>query len=585
MLFVILFGARQLDSAERHEGMVAAIATEGIVKLIAALAVGIFVVYGLFGGFSDLFQQARATPAAHVPMNYGDSASGYFHWTMISLASMAAVMFLPRQFQVSVVENTNENHVRKAMWLFPLYLLLINLFILPIALAGLLLVPGGASHADSFVLLMPLLAERFGLALFVFLGGLSAATAMVIVEAVAISTMLSNNVVIPLLMRVRSLRLTQREDLGRLLLFIRRAAVIACIGAGYAYFRSAGYGLPLVELGLVSFAGICVLAPAMIGGLFWRNGTRTGALLSIAGGFTVWFYTLVIPLFAEAGWIPGTIVEPGPYGATWLKPEALFWVEGLTPFSHGMFWTITIATALYIVASLVARQSLQEQLQATAFVDTFRSEKETEELWHSHGRLADLHAVLVRTLGHARAEAALTAYASQRGEKHLQKGALDTELVRYVERLLSGVVGAASARLMISAVVKEEPLRDGLTGLPNKTQLLGELREALEASKRSHSHTFALLVLNLDRFRLVTSSLGYNIGEQLLLDAANRLKAQQMAGELVTRLPGINSAFCFLILVTRPKFAIRHSVIKVRSPTRLGSKNMRSSSVPASAPP
>src|SRR5512142_2571204 len=293
--FTILFGTRHLDVTERHEGLVAAIAFESIVKLLAFLAVGAFVTFGLYDGFGDLFAQAEATPRLSSLMTV--SSGGYATWAFLTLLSMLSVMFLPRQFQIGVVENVDEDHLGKAIWLFPLYLLLINVFVLPVALGGLVLFPAGGVDADTFVLTLPMSQQKEGLALFAFIGGLSAGTGMVIVEPIALSTMVCNDLVMPVLLRQKWLRLHQRRDVSRLLILIRRAAITLILMLGYIHFRAAGEAYALVATGLISFAAVAQFAPSILGGIYWKGGTRTGAAAGLTAGFAVWAYTLMLPSF------------------------------------------------------------------------------------------------------------------------------------------------------------------------------------------------------------------------------------------------------------------------------------------------
>ncbi|MGP1630189.1 MAG: histidine kinase, partial [Giesbergeria sp.] len=294
--FGIVFGARHLDTTERHEGMVAAIAFESLVKLLAFLCVGAFVVYGLFNGLGDIFAQAQARPelAALLRPEQGGAFS-WAQWLGLMVLAMCAAMVLPRQFQVMVVENVHEDHVRRASWMFPLYLLLINLFVLPIALGGLLYF-NGAQNPEHFVLSLPMSSGQNALALFVFVGGLSAATGMVIVETVAVSTMVSNELALPLLLRLRLLGSAhQTRDFTRALLAIRRAAIVGVLLLGYVYFQLAGDAYALASIGLISFAAVAQFAPALLGGMYWRGGTRVGALAGLLSGFGVWIYTLMLP--------------------------------------------------------------------------------------------------------------------------------------------------------------------------------------------------------------------------------------------------------------------------------------------------
>src|SRR5690606_24845318 len=272
-MFTILFVTRHLDATERHEGMVAAIAFESVVKLFAFLAVGIFVTFGIYDGFGDIFARSEAVPALRNLMRFGDTGSGYGTWWSLTVVSMLSIMLLPRQFQIAVVENVDERHLKRAVWFFPLYLSLINVFVLPIALGGLLHFPDGAVEADTLVLTLPMVKRQETLALLVFIGGLSAATGMVIVEAIALSTMICNDLVMPVLLRLRRLRLNERKDLSGLLLSIRRWAIVAVLLLGYTYFRAAGEAYALVGIGLISFAAVAQFAPAIFGGIYWKGGT------------------------------------------------------------------------------------------------------------------------------------------------------------------------------------------------------------------------------------------------------------------------------------------------------------------------
>ena len=261
--------------------MVAAIAFESLVKLVAFLAVGVYVTYGLFGGFGDLFGRAQDSPELARLLTFGETQS-YASWLWLIVLSMFAILLLPRQWQVAVVENVDERHIKTASWLFPLYLLLINIFVMPIAIAGLLTFGDGGAGGDAYVLALPMADQQAALALLVFIGGLSAATGMVIVETIALSTMVSNSLVLPILLRHGG-GLVERRDLGRLILGIRRATIVAVLLLGFAYFRLAGESLALVSIGLISFAAVAQFAPAIFGGLYWRGATGVGRDLGTRG--------------------------------------------------------------------------------------------------------------------------------------------------------------------------------------------------------------------------------------------------------------------------------------------------------------
>src|ERR1044072_4116555 len=262
-------------------------------------------------------------------------------------------MFLPRQFQVTVIENKDEQHLKKAIWLFPLYMLAINIFVLPIAFGGLLHFPRGAD-ADAFVLTLPMAEKHELLALVVFIGGLSAATGMVIVETIALSTMVCNDLVMPVLLRLRSLRLNERPDLTGLLLGIRRGAIVLILLLGYLYFKLAGEAYALVSIGLISFAAVAQFAPAVLGGIFWKGGTRRGAVCGLVAGFAVWFYTLLLPALARSEWLPVSLLDEGPFGIALLKPLQLFGLSGLDQITHAMIWSMLANIGAYIGVSLLA---------------------------------------------------------------------------------------------------------------------------------------------------------------------------------------------------------------------------------------
>ncbi len=539
--FTIVFGTRKLDAAERHEGMVAAIAFEALLKLLAFLALGAFVTWGMFDGIGDIFARAAQQPGLADNFVIGGGSSDiYRSWASLfslSFMSMLAIMFLPRQFQVAVVENVDETHLNKAIWLFPLYLFLFALFVLPIAFGGMLLFPDGSINPDTFVLTLPLLAQQEALALLVFLGGFSAATGMVIVETIALSTMVCNDLVMPVLFRIKVLRLSERADLSGLLLAIRRITIVIGMLLGYTYYRLAGEAYALVAIGLISFAAVAQFGPAIFGGIYWKGGTRSGALAGLGAGFVVWFYTLLLPVLARSGWLSMDVLEHGPFAIELLRPLALFGLEGLDEISHAMLWSMLANAGLYVTVSILTDQSAVEQTQAVRFVDVFEHDHGAEGTWRASGSLPELQALMTRFLGAANAEQAFADYSRRHNLEQLQ--AIDTELAQYCEAQLTGVIGAASARVMLATVVEEELLRDGLTGLPNRTLLLTRLADALGRSQDQHAgRSFALLLLALDRFHLITDSLGATVGDQLLIAVAQRLTDRLGPGDTLARVGG-----------------------------------------------
>ncbi|MCB4824979.1 sensor histidine kinase [Roseicella aerolata] len=482
--FTILFGARQIDAAEHHPGVVIAVAFESVVKLAAFLALGGFVVFVLFEGFGDLFARARAMPdiarlltAAPVLEDGG--------WVTTTILALLAIICLPRQFQLLVVENTDERQLPRAMWLFPLYLLLINLFVLPVALAGLLLLPGQGTDRDMVVLALPLVHGWTWLALLVFIGGLSAAAGMIVVETIAVSTMVSNNLVIPSLLRRRlaSAEQGQNGEPRLPVLAIRRIAIVAILLLGYTYFRLAGGAYALVAIGLISFAGVAQFAPALIGGLYWAGATRRGAISGLVAGTFVWGYTLLLPSFARSGWLPQGFILDGPWGITLLRPYALLGLEGLDPLTHALFWSGLANIGLFVGVSIFDRAGPGERAQAIPFVEAFQAEDDKPRTRTGWGDAAlatgELARLLRRLLGPERAEAALTEFAAERGIGLDPDRPADAELLLFAERLLTGVIGATSARVALASLSQ-----GGGIGPPDLMRMLDEASQVIEYSRR-----------------------------------------------------------------------------------------------------
>lgn len=473
--FTMLVGARHLDSTERHEGMVAAIAFESVVKLLAFLVVGAFVVYGMFDGLADIFTRARAEArlAGLLRLEQG----GQFAWTQwfaLTLLSMLSVIFLPRQFHMMVVENVRESHLRQAVWAFPLYLLVINLLVLPVALAGLLYFGATRVNPDYFVLSLPLAAGQHGLALLAFIGGLSASASMVMVEAIAVSTMVCNELVLPLLLRTAHFRPDAGHDLTRVLLGMRRLSILLVLVLGYVYFHLAGEAYALVSIGLISFAAVAQLAPSVLAGLYWKGATRRGALAGLLAGFALWGYTLMLPSLAKSGWLDDAFLRHGPWGLGWLRPEQLLGLAGLDNLTHSLFWSLLVNGLALVGLSLWRAPSGVEASQALLFVDVFeRTRSGGPVFWRGRARVEDLLRLAQRYLGADKAQALFAEYARHTGAPAVAAIAPNAQLVQFVETQLAGAVGSASARVLVASAVEEEALsaEDVLRMLDETSQL------------------------------------------------------------------------------------------------------------------
>jgi PAS domain S-box-containing protein len=364
-VFAVFFGARKTDVSERHGGLVFAVAFESAIKLIAFMSVGVSVTYGLFNGFGDIFERIQNSEFSSLMAIGDESKVSFTEWTSLTFLSMMAIMFLPRQFQVSVVENSSPEHIKKAMWLFPLYLFLMNIFVLPIAYGGLLL-GEPQQNADFFVLSIPLNQGVPMLALLAFIGGFSAATAMVIVESLALSTMVMNSFVIPAAWGMNAMK-----GFYVMILNTRRIIIIGLVFLGYFFAVYVGEFYSLVDIGLKSFEAVTIFAPAFLIGLYWKGGNRKGAIAGILAGFSVWMYTLMIPALMRAGIIVKEGVLANIFNSKLLNPNALFGLEGLDRWSHSLFWGLFLNLFFYIAVSLLTKQTEAETRQTIIFVDTY----------------------------------------------------------------------------------------------------------------------------------------------------------------------------------------------------------------------
>ncbi len=462
-IFTIIFGTRNIDANERHHGVVAAIAVEAVVKLTALLAVGLFVVFSLGEGISGVFAKAPAN------LLNGDDIFGP-RWVTLTFLAATAIICLPRQFQVLVVENTDEDHLRTASWLFPLYLFLISIFILPIALIGLSTLPETADP-DMFVLTLPLFADQEMLALLAFLGGFSSATSMVIVACIALSTMISNHVVMPAALQLPGTALAGSGDVKRLLLISRRVSIVVILLLGFLYFRLSGQSDALASIGLIAFAGVAQVLPSLIGGLYWRLATAKGAIAGLTGGFVVWIYTLFLPSFEGHVLLSIGVLDNGPFGLTLLRPEALFGLTGWDPLVHAMFWSLTVNTGLYLSVSLATRPTPLERVQGRLFINVFESGRE-EAFGYIHRSAAgsDLFVLAQRILGADAAHRLFADIAASEGSP-VARPMVDDAFISRLERQLAGNVGAASARAMISQVTTGERISlDALMRIADETQ-------------------------------------------------------------------------------------------------------------------
>ena len=469
--FTILFGTRTIDANERHHGVVAAIAVEAVVKLAALLAVGVFAVWGVAGGIGEIFH--RMPP----DMLEAEQLFGP-RWITLTVLSAAAVLCLPRQFQVTVVENSDERHLVTASWLFPFYLFLMSLFVIPIAIGGLAFLPPG-SNPDLFVLNLPLALGRDDLALLAFIGGFSSATSMVIVAAIALSTMVSNHIVAPLAIKTLMKGNAASGDVRELLLTSRRASIILILGLGFLYFHLTGGSAALAAMGLIAFVGVAQILPAMIGGIFWRGATRAGALAGLVGGSALWFYTLFLPSFGQEGILPASVLLEGPYGIELLRPQALLGLDGQDPLIHATIWSLGVNLLLFVGVSALSPIAPLERLQGVLFIDVFRSvEGESHRFVRRDATSEDLFVLAQRILGADPARRLFDEMARRQGIVRGLPNPTD-EVIARLERELSGSVGAASAHAMVTRAAGGE-----IVSLTDLMDIADETQRLIETTAR-----------------------------------------------------------------------------------------------------
>lgn len=467
IVFTIVFGFRRLDQAERHPGVIMAVAVQSVVKLVAFLCAGIFITYFLHGGFGDLF--SRVNEANLLRLQAEPHAPSYSLFLSYLILSMSAIIFLPRQFHVTVIENVNEKHVRHATWLLPIYFILITLFVIPIALAG-LLQGYDLRLADLYMLLLSLDFGSAWLTILIFIGGLSAGMSMIMVSTITMTTMVSNHLVLPFFEKIKIFHF-----LRRYLLPLRWVLVMLLLSLAFAFERTIGSSYVLVKIGMISFAAMLQFAPVIIGSLFWRQGSKLGAILGMSGGFLAWLYTAILPALVKSGWVSPALLSDGPFSIGYLRPEHLFGITSLDPLAHIVLVTLTVNVSLYIIGSLFSEQSKEEQRIADTFLMRMKSRRHSiSSVGQQSQNIAVLTKVALLTsifdtyLNHEQAKGLVGRCFA---EANLQeKGSISLKdlihLKGVAERLLANYIGTATASVALAegGFVTEEESAD-LSGM------------------------------------------------------------------------------------------------------------------------
>lgn len=478
--FTIVFGTRNIDANERHHGVVTAIALEAIVKLFALLAVGVFVVWFVADGPAETVSLIEEKLPLNTPIFNA-------RWATIMFLSASAIICLPRMFQVVVVENSAEEHLRTASWAFPLYLFLMCLFVMPIAATGLDLLPKG-SNPDLFVLTIPLFLGHETLATLAFLGGFSSATSMVIVAAIALSTMVSNQIVLPAWLYFYKRKNPASDDVRSILLRSRRLSIAIILALGYLYYSFTSGSAALTSIGLIAFLGVAQVLPQLIGGLFWRNATRRGAVLGILTGFVVWAYTLFLPSFEGRFILSQSVLDFGPWGIEMLRPSALLGVSLEEPLVHALFWSISLNFLVFVTVSLMTQPRHLEKLQAQLFINVFGQQFQNR----SPGQAVspeELYVLAQRVMGRNDASALFTKTAQEQG-KVVGLPEPTNEFIEALEREFAGAVGAATAHAMLVQVTGYESVSvDELIAVADETAQIREYSERLEQQSQELTDT------------------------------------------------------------------------------------------------
>ncbi len=462
IVFSILFGTRQIAASKQNQGLVLAIAFSSVVKLFALTIVGIFATFFVFDGFADLAAQQQSHRL------FTEDNSVYLAVAQAILGAIT-IFVLPQQFHMMMIENHHPDELKTARWLFPLYFILINIFVLPIAIAGLVTFPGGSVDADTYVLTLPLFFQQAWLGIIVYIGGLAAATSMVIVSAIVLSTMISTEVITPLTLKFKWFTKAGAPQFSGLLLKQRRLAIAAILLFAFAFERSINQQSHLASIGLLSFVLLSQFAPAIIGALYWRKANGKGALTGLIVGSLVWFFTLLLPIIApNLAWI-----QEGVFAITWLKPTALFGLDFLDLTSHGVFYSLISNIVCFVAVSLLTHRSVGEKLQADIFIR--KSQRKFERKLSTE----DLYSLLLRFIDKDAADALMKVAKSNPIN-------LDTEplnLVEYTRLQLSGVLGSASTRMVMKAASTSEkmPLEDVVSIVDEANQMFRFNRELLQS--------------------------------------------------------------------------------------------------------
>lgn len=477
-VFASFYGTRYVDASEKRKGIVTAVALESVLKLFFFIILGLYVTFYVFDGFDAIYAKASLMES-FAERNTVHGLEGGMNWMMLIILSFFSIFLLPRQFHMSIVENNREKHIRTAIWLFPLYLLLFNLFVYPIAWGGNILFEGKEVNPDMFSLLIPQLFDNTFMTVLVFLGGFSAAISMIVVSSITLSTMLSNNLLIPYGI-LGSLQKENQETNNERIVNIRRIGIFLMIILAFIYYRYFIMDFSLVSVGMISFVIVAQLGPAFFGAIFWKRGSLKGAVSGIIVGMLICFYTIMLPFLLSSINPESNFFKEGFFGFTFLQPFQLFGLDYLEPIPHALFWSLLFNSLFYLFVSVSFKGDYRERNYAEMFVDIdkYINNHENAFVWKGTAYVSDIQKVLKRFLGEERTNRALSIF---KMKYNIEPDNLmaDARLVKFAENLLTGHIGTASAKILIESVTKEDKI-----SLPEVLKILEESKENLIINKK-----------------------------------------------------------------------------------------------------
>lgn len=482
-LFSSYYGTKYVDASEKRLGIISAVAAESFFKLIFFVILGLFVVYGVFNGFEDIYRQAEKLPD-FAAKNSFNGLEGSFNWFLMLMLSMSAIFLLPRQFHTAIIENRKEKHIKTAIWLFPLYLLIFNFFVFPIAWGGKILFFGQDVNPELYSILIP---QKFGnifISTLVFFGGLSACISMIIISSISLSIMLSNNIIIPYgwLDKFKS---ENDTDNTKSIVNIRKVSIFLLIISGFIFYKYLLLGKSLFSIGLVSFVLIAQLGPSFFGAIFWRRGTYAGSVSGIIVGVLLCFLGLILPSFSE------NFVQSEFYQSEFFS---FFKIPYLSPITQIFFWSMLVNSALFILISANTVSNYRERNYAELYVDIddYIQNHENAYIWKGTANVSDIQKILVRFLGQKKTEQALKIFNLKYNITD-ESDTADSRFIKFSENLLSGRIGTASAKILIEGVTKEDKI-----SLPEVLQILEESKENISINKQLSEQSSQLLKLSGD---------------------------------------------------------------------------------------